>query len=266
MTEPCTYVFNSAEECDRLERQALLQGSDTVLRHIPLCPGARILDAGSGSGFMARKLAARDPQGSVVGIDLSGDFVTYAQRRAADEGLANVSFRQGDLQALPFEAASFDIVWSHLVLFFVPRPEVAIAEFRRVLKPGGKLIVALHERTLMDNYPEDPILQPQIERVISGFADVLLAHKLPPMLQAAGFADLAVSAEMDRTYTKIGIFPPQQRRNFVEVIASGMHRIAQTLGGQKAAEEYFAGWLAYLDRSDTYSYTTLWVVQGTVPA
>ncbi len=228
----------------------LLLVRDTVLRHVPLVPGARILDAGSGSGFMARQLATRDPQGSVVGVDLNPDYVTYAQRRAAAEGLSNLSFQQGDLQALPFEAASFDIVWSHLVLYFVPRPEPAVAEFRRVLKSGGRLIVALQHSPLMTNYPEDPDLQGRIQRVIPKLGDVLLARKLPLMLLAAGFSDVSVSAEMDRIFTNIGPIHADQRRNMSEILSSGMHRIAETLGGMDEAERFLA------DLSPTWTVPT----------
>ena len=151
------------------------------------------------------------------------------------------------------------------MLFFLPRPEVAIAEFQRVLKPKGRVVIALHERTLMSNYPEDTSLQPPIEHVIPEIADVLLPRKLPLMLQAHGFTDISVNAEMDRIYTKIGHFQPEHRNNLTEILSSGMHRLADTLGGQEAAETFLSDWLAYLDRVDTSSYTMLWVVQASAP-
>ena len=70
---------------------------------------------------------------------------------------------------------------------------------------------------------------------------------------------------MDRIYTIIGLPHADQRRNIIEILLSGMHRIAETLGGHDAAEKFLADFLAYMDRADTCSYKLLWVVRATAP-
>jgi SAM-dependent methyltransferase len=225
---------------------------------------ARILDAGCGSGAKARLLASHYPGTEVVGIDLNPGYLAYARARASADGLTNLSFEPGNLQHLPFADARFDIVWSHLVLYFLPSPEAALREFRRVLRPGGRVIIVLNERTLLTNFPEDPDLQERLERVIFGFGDVALARKLPLMLHEATFDDISVELETDRIYTKIGRIGPDHRRNVEEILTSAMSRIAEVLGGRTQAETFLADLLAYLDRPDTCSYTTLWIITGVV--
>jgi ubiquinone/menaquinone biosynthesis C-methylase UbiE len=263
--KPSDYVFDSSNECERLERQAKLQGIERHLRHFQLQPGARVLDGGCGSGAMARLLASRHPAVQVVGIDLNPGYIAYARNRATAEELGNLTFEAADLAALPLADASFDVVWSHLVLYFLPHPDVALREFRRVLRPGGTLLIALHDSPLLTNFPEDPDIQMRLERVMPGLGAVRLARKLPLMLRDEGFRDITVVAEMDAIYTILGRIGPAHRRNLEEILASALPRISEILGGCQQAEAFRTDLLAYFDRPDTCSYTTLWVVEGTAP-
>jgi ubiquinone/menaquinone biosynthesis C-methylase UbiE len=87
---------------------------------------------------MARLMASTYPEWDVVGVDFNPAYVAYARDRGR---LANLSFEQGDLRALKFTDASFDVIWSRFVLYFLPSPEDAIREFRRVLRPGARLLL-----------------------------------------------------------------------------------------------------------------------------
>lgn len=106
-------------------------------------PGQRVLDVGCGTGYFARLLAegvGRD--GLVVGIDPSPAMITYASRQT---GLAsNCQFQVGKAEALEFPAEHFDVVVSSLVMHHLPEDlrVAALQETRRVLRPGGKLLVA----------------------------------------------------------------------------------------------------------------------------
>jgi SAM-dependent methyltransferase len=266
MERPYDYVFDGAFECERLERQALLQGIEGQLRHFHVPAGARVLDAGCGSGVMSRLLASHHPESEVVGVDQNPRYVSFATERAAPEGLANLSFESADIRKLPFETASFDVVCSQNVLFYIADQQAALQEFRRVLKPGGQLVISLRHQTLLTNVPEDPALQRRLERVIYSLADILLARRLPLMYRDAGFEDVTVDIETDHIYTAIGSIDRERRRNVAELMGAAMTRIADLLGGQIQAEAFLADLLAYLDRPDTCTYTTLWVVSGTAPA
>ena len=99
--------------------------------------GGTLLDVGCGPGTITVDLARRLSPGHVVGIDASASIVDHAAGLAADEGVHNATFRTGDVYALDFADASFDIVHAHQVMQHLARPVLAMAEIRRVLRPGG---------------------------------------------------------------------------------------------------------------------------------
>jgi SAM-dependent methyltransferase len=84
------YAIHSDSECNRLEKQAVLAGLENHLRYVPVPKTARILDAGCGSGAMARCFASHFAEASVIGVDIRDDYVVYAQGRAKEDGLQNV--------------------------------------------------------------------------------------------------------------------------------------------------------------------------------
>jgi len=97
------------------------------------------LDVGCGTGFLSLELAARGHR--VVGIDLAPAMLEAATRKAAAQGLASARFETADAEQLPYPAASFDLVISRHVLWTLPHPEAAIADWLRVLRPGGRLAI-----------------------------------------------------------------------------------------------------------------------------
>ena len=101
----------------------------------------RLLDVGSGSGALTFALAERKPQCHVIGIDLSKDYVAYANSKNLFPD--RVSFETGDAQQLRFEDSSFDASLSLLVFNFIPDPGKALREVRRVTKPGGRISAAV---------------------------------------------------------------------------------------------------------------------------
>ena len=86
MARQTGYVLDTDVECDRLERQALLQAPECVLKHTNVGPGMRVLDAGTGSGAVARLLAQSFPQAEIVGMDIHPQYVEYAQKLRKPKG------------------------------------------------------------------------------------------------------------------------------------------------------------------------------------
>ena len=106
-------------------------------------PGQRVLDVGCGTGYFARLLTqAVGPEGLVVGIDPSREMIAYATRKAGRA--RNRQFQVGTAESLDFPADHFDVVVSSLVMHHLPEDlrVPALREMRRVLRPGGKLLVA----------------------------------------------------------------------------------------------------------------------------
>jgi SAM-dependent methyltransferase len=210
---------------------------------------------------MARLIASSHPEWDVVGLDVNPNYIAYARDRAKAASLDNLSFEHGDLQALSFAAASFDVVWSRFVLYFLPQPEIAIAEFKRILRPGGEIVIALHNWSTLIDYPEDLDLRRRRMRVFSSIADMHLAQKMPSMLSAGGFHDVSVEIELDRVYSAIGSIGPEARRNYVEVLEAGIERAVESVGNRSEAERFVSDLLVYLDRPDTYTYSLLWTIK-----
>lgn len=105
-----------------------------------LAAGQRVLDIGTGTGVVALQAAAKG--GKVLGIDLSEGMLAYATAKAR----GSVEFRRMDAEALQLEDASFDAVVSLFVLLHLPNPLTGLREMFRVLRPGGRLVVAVGSR------------------------------------------------------------------------------------------------------------------------
>ncbi|QDU58970.1 class I SAM-dependent methyltransferase [Aeoliella mucimassa] len=109
-----------------------------------------VLDVGTGPGIYACLYAQMGHR--AVGLDFSERMLTVARQRKAELQL-DCEFLMGDAEAPPFDAESFDVVSSRHVLFTLPRPGVAIREWVRVLKPGGRLILMGNDHDESPNTP-----------------------------------------------------------------------------------------------------------------
>lgn len=118
-------------------------GCGAPLEFAALRPGETVLDLGSGAGFDAF-IAGRavGPEGRVIGVDMTPEMVAKARANAVAAGADNLDFRLGEIEHLPVESDSVDLVISNCVLNLVPDKDRAFAEIVRVLRPGGRLCVS----------------------------------------------------------------------------------------------------------------------------
>ena len=118
-------------------------GCGVPTRHAALAAGETVLDLGSGAGndvFIARHEVG--PKGRVIGVDMTPEMIVKARANASKLGYDNVEFRLGEIEQMPIEAGSVDVVISNCVLNLVPDKTSAFAEMFRVLRPGGRFCVS----------------------------------------------------------------------------------------------------------------------------
>jgi SAM-dependent methyltransferase len=110
------------------------------LRHWAGPKPAVALDIGCGTGFLALQLARLGHR--VVGIDAAAEMLALARTKANHDGLsARATFHPADAERLPYATSSFDLIVERHVLWTLPEPAVALDEWRRVLRPGGRVVL-----------------------------------------------------------------------------------------------------------------------------
>jgi ubiquinone/menaquinone biosynthesis C-methylase UbiE len=155
-----------------------------------LRPGEVVLDLGSGAGvdcFLAANKVG--PSGRVIGVDMTPEMVSRARSLAHSKGQTNVEFRLGEIEHLPVADTSVDVVLSNCVINLVPDKGQVYREAFRVLRPGGRLVVAdvLATRPISDELRND------LERWASCSSGALTREEVMERLRSAGFESIEVT-------------------------------------------------------------------------
>ena len=166
---------------------------EALVARLGITPGMKVLDLGSGDGTTALPEARLGAE--VLGVDIASNLVEAGNRRAKEEGLANIRFQEGDASNLSELAdKSFDLVVSMFGAMFAPKPFDVAKEMVRVTRPGGRIV--------MGNWiPGDPTLVAQILKISSAYSPPPPEGFVSPMTWGIEsnvidrFADAGIPAE-----------------------------------------------------------------------
>jgi len=154
--------------------------------------GETVLDLGSGAGidcFIAAQKVGKS--GKVIGVDMTPEMIKRAQENAVKGNYGNVEFRLGDIEQLPVEDKSVDVIISNCVINLTPDKKQAFREAFRVLKPGGRLMVS--DMVLLKELPES--VKGSVETYVACIAGAVLKDEYLAAVKSAGFEAITVAGE-----------------------------------------------------------------------
>lgn len=162
-----------------------------------LQPGERVLDLACGTGLVTLAAArAVAPSGQALGTDLSGEMVAIASQQAERRGVPNAGFTRMDAEHLSVADGSVDVVLCSLGLMYVPEPERVLSEARRVLRPGGRLVVSVWGERARCGWAG-----------LFGIVDVEVSSEVCPL-----FFRLGQAGALARLCADAGLTPVDERR------------------------------------------------------
>ncbi|MFO7711108.1 MAG: arsenite methyltransferase [Candidatus Woesearchaeota archaeon] len=174
-------------------------GNPTALGEIE--EGMTVVDLGAGAGFDC--FLAAKKAGKVIGIDMTPEMVRKARDNAAKHGYENVEFRLGEIENLPVENNSVDIIISNCVINLSPDKPQVFKEAYRVLRDGGKMLIS--DMVLLKELPEEQKNDPELIAGCVGGA--VLKEEYIRMIEEAGFSVEIISEDTDISERQYGGLP-----------------------------------------------------------
>jgi len=155
--------------------------------------GEVVLDLGSGAGFDAFLAASRvGDTGRVIGVDMTNEMLEKARENAKKGGYSNVEFKKGDIENLPVENNSVNVIISNCVINLAPSKEKVFKEVYRVLKTGGRLMVS--DVVLIKPLPDE--LKDDADLLIGCVSGAILKQDYLSLLAKAGFSNITIHKEI----------------------------------------------------------------------
>lgn len=190
-------------------RETSMAVSEWLIDHLALAPGQRVLELAAGPGDTGFLAAPRIAPGTLISSDAAEAMLELARSRARALGIENVEFKRLELEWIDLPAASVDAVLCRWGVMLVVDPAAAAAEIRRVLRPGGRVALAVWdapERNPWATIPGRTLVElghaPPPDPNAPGMFALAPPAKLRGLLESAGFIEVVVEeVELDRTYS-----------------------------------------------------------------
>ncbi len=246
-------------EVERLKKQAIFLATqeDAALREVGLLDDGALLDIGCGPGFVAGRLVASRPGLTVTGVDRDATLIARAT-----EAVPGARFVQGVAHELPFADDQFDGAMSRLVFRHLPNVTASLREARRVVRPGGRLVLVDTDDDALLLHPSPAgfreVLAARQETAQRRGANPFIGRELTTHLRTAGFEDIRLSLINIST---VMIGAPAFAKIVLAPIADGVDEDLATPETVKAA----AGALGAWSREPVFGLTTAFVASGVSP-
>lgn len=200
-----------------------------LVRFAGVKAGQKVLDVGCGTGVVA--ITARREGARVTGLDLTPELLARAKVHASVPGYEDITWKEGDVESLPYADGEFDVVLSQFGHMFAPRPELAIKEMLRVLRPGGTIAFS--------TWPPELLL---------GGVFALVGRYSPPLPPGASpspqWGDVAIVRQrlgaavrdimFDRDTMRVSAMSPGHCREMFEQTSGPILKLVQGLRGDPA--------------------------------
>ncbi|HKW87506.1 MAG TPA: methyltransferase domain-containing protein [Candidatus Acidoferrales bacterium] len=208
------YILATGEKAvSRLDLLERIFGPATrlLLSAAGLCSGMRVAEIGCGVGLTARWVSTQvSPSGSVAAVDSSSEQLHIAEKKAAEAGITNLSFHEGNAYETGLPRNSFDLVYSRFLLCHLADPAKALAEMSTLLKRGGILVCEDHDDGGISTEPPEPAYKRLVE--ISDTVnrshglDSYIGLKLPRLFCEVGFS------QPEATVNQIALLRGEEKR------------------------------------------------------
>jgi len=256
--------FQNAEAYEKIMGRWSRRLAPLLLRFGGLSDGDRVLDVGCGTGSLTFAVPMVANIAGITGIDLTPGFVEFATSHNTD---SRIRFQQGDARVLPFEDDSFDRAFSMLVLQFIPDGARAVAEMKRVIRPGGTVTAAVWD---------DFSGMPHIRMIWD------IAATLDPAIKRHFFRPLSKPNEMAMVWAGLGLVEVEQTSLLIRMefecfddywlpFTKGEGPAGQLLlslsesAKSRLAEHVRQGYLSGQPDGPRSFASTAWACRGTVP-
>ena len=228
--------------------------------------GSLILEAGCGTGAQTRTIVSKNPESTFISVDLSASSLAKAKASITELNLSNVKFALANILHLPYENDHFDHIFVCFVLEHLPNPIEALEKLKRVLKPGGTLMIIEGDHGSTYFHPSSPAahqaIQAQVVLQQQKGGDANIGRKLYPMLVDIGYTNVRVSPRQ----VYVDDSKPKLINGFIKNTFTAMIKgvseeaIANRIIAKEEMEEGIKGLLRTAQGGGTFCYTFFKVI------
>ncbi|MGB0678751.1 MAG: class I SAM-dependent methyltransferase [Polyangiales bacterium] len=259
------YLMESQNEAERLEFKTCPNQTRAQLSLMGIRPGMRALDAGAGTGAVAREMCSLvGREGQVVAFDGSTERLSFGQQIAAGRGIKNLQTVTGDLESPPQALGTFDFIWCRFVFEYLRDPERVLGHLVSMLRPQGILSVGDLDGNIVFHDGMDAQLQDELDCIIKAMEGKFNPHvgralfgmfKREPRL-----ADIRVHAQPYHLFA--GSLPDIDLRNWRMKLETIRPEGIRALGSASRYDDFCTRFDAFLQNPETFTYSTLFLVRG----